>query len=71
MTSIMVKLKTILKLECMNTWEFQNLLERVKDDSDSVIRGHLFCDHLHNFDNFSILATKNNNFIKLTSDRVP
>ena len=35
--------------------------KRVKDDDDSAIKGHLwFCNHEHDFEDFSILATNSN-----------
>ena len=35
--------------------------KRVKGDNDSAIKGHhLFCNHLSGFDDFSILASNNN-----------
>ena len=35
----------------------------VKDDDDSAIKEDLlFCNHPHDFEDFSILATKNNDF---------
>ena len=37
--------------------------KRVKGDDDSAIKEHLlFCNHTPNFEDFSILATNNNNF---------
>ena len=41
--------------------------KRVKGDNDSAIKGHhLFCKHSSGFDDFSILASNNNDF-KVTS----
>ena len=37
--------------------------KRVKDDDDSAIKEHLlFCNHTPDFEDFSILATNNNDF---------
>ena len=37
--------------------------KRVKGDDDSAIKEHLlFCNHAHDFEDFSILATNNNDF---------
>ena len=36
--------------------------ERVKGDNDSAIKEHLFCNHSSSFDDFSILASNNNDF---------
>ena len=36
--------------------------KRVKGDNDSAIQEHLFCNHSSGFDNFSILASNNNDF---------
>ena len=37
--------------------------ERVKGDDDSTIKEHLlFCNHTPDFEDFSILATNNNEF---------
>ena len=37
--------------------------KRVKGDDDSAIKEHhLFCNHIPNFEDFSILATNNNDF---------
>ena len=37
--------------------------KRVKGDDDSAIKEHLlFCSHTPDFENFSILATNNNDF---------
>ena len=37
--------------------------KRVKDDDDSTIKEHLsFCNHTPDFEDFSILATNNNDF---------
>ena len=37
--------------------------KRVKGDDDSAIKEHLlFCNHIPNFEDFSILATNNNGF---------
>ena len=37
--------------------------KRIKSDDDSAIKKHLlFCNQAHDFDDFSIFATKNNNF---------
>ena len=36
--------------------------KRMKGDNDSAIKEHLFCNHSSGFDNFSILASNNNDF---------
>ena len=36
--------------------------KRVKGDNNSAIQEHLFCNHSSVFDNFSILASNNNDF---------
>ena len=37
--------------------------KRVKEDNDSAIKEHhLFCNHSSEFDDFSILASNNNDF---------
>ena len=37
--------------------------KRVKGDNDSAVKEHnLFCNHSSGFDNFSILASNNNDF---------
>ena len=37
--------------------------KRVKGDDDSAIKEHLlFCNHTHDFEDFSVLATNNNDF---------
>ena len=59
------KLSVILKLECVNTWEHISAFtkKRVKGDEDSAIKEHLlFCNHTPDFEDFSILATNNNDF---------
>ena len=60
----MAKLSAILKPERVNTLEFLLLLEKkVKGDNDSTInQHHLFCNHSSGFENFSILASNNNDF---------
>ena len=41
--------------------------KRVKGDDDSAIKEHLlFCNHTPDFEDFSILATNNNNNFKVT-----
>ena len=63
MLPIMAKLSVILKSECANTWEFLHSLGRVKGDDDSAIKEDLlFCNHTPDFEDFSILATNNNDF---------
>ena len=63
MLPIMAKLSVILKSECANTWEFLHSLGRVEGDDDSAIKDHLlFCNHTPDFEDFSILATNNNDF---------
>ena len=38
-------------------------VKRVKSDDDSAIKEHLlFCNHTPDFEDFSILATSNNDF---------
>ena len=59
----MAKLSVILRSECVNTCEFLHSLGRVKGDDDSTIKEHLlFCNHTPDFEDFSILATNNNDF---------
>ena len=36
--------------------------KRVKGDNNSAIKEHLFCNHSSGFDDFSILASNNNDF---------
>ena len=37
--------------------------KRVKDDDNSIIKEHLFfCNHAPDFEDFSVLATNNNDF---------
>ena len=36
--------------------------KRMKGDNDSAVKEHLFCNHSSGFDNFSILASNNNDF---------
>ena len=51
------KVSVILRRKYVNTWE------RVKDDDDSAIKDHvLCCSHAPDFEDFSILATNNNDF---------
>ena len=59
---IMAKLSIILKSKCVNTWEFLYTGRRVKGDDDSAIEEHLFCNHTPDFEDFSVLATNNNDF---------
>ena len=62
------KTKRHLRSECMNTSEFLHSLDgkRVKEDDDSANKELLlFCNHALNFEDFSILATYNND-IKVT-----
>ena len=60
----MAELSVTLRSECVNTWEFFALTgKRVKGDDDSAINEHLlFCNRAPNFEDFSILATNNNDF---------
>ena len=53
-----------LRSECANTLEFLHSLgKKVKGDDDSTIKEHLlFCNHAPDFEDFSILATNNNDF---------
>ena len=45
--------------------------KRVKGDHDFVIKEHLlFCNHAHQFEDFSILSTNNNDFKVTLMDRV-
>ena len=64
MVPAMGKLSAILKSEFVNTLEFLLSLEKEwKGDSDSAIKEHhLFCNHSSGFDDFSILASNNNEF---------
>ena len=63
MLPIMAKVSVILKSECVNILEFLLLLERVKGDNDSAVKEHhFFCNHSSGFDDFSILASNNNDF---------
>ena len=63
MLRIMAKLSVILRSKCLNTWEFLHSLGRVKGDDDSTIKEDLlFCNHTPDFEDFSILATNNNDF---------
>ena len=50
--------------ECANTWEFLHSLRKdLKSDDDSAIKEHLlFCNHTPEFEDFSILASNNNDF---------
>ena len=44
-------------------WSFALTEKRVKGDNDSAIKEHpLFCNHSSGFDDFSILASNNNDF---------
>ena len=36
--------------------------KRVKGDNDSAIKEHLFCNHSSGFEDFSIMASNNNDF---------
>ena len=64
MLPIMAKLSTILKSECVNTLEFLLLLERewIMDNDSAIKEHHLFCNYSSGFDDFSILASNNNDF---------
>ena len=45
--------------------------KRVKGDHDFVIKEHLlFCNHAHEFEDFSILSTNNNDFKVTLMDSV-
>ena len=46
----------------MSTWGISALIgKRVEDDDDSALKEHLlFCNYARNFEDFSILATNNN-----------
>ena len=57
MLPIMAKLNTILKSECVNIWEFLHSLGKEL----KVMMMILFCNHTPDFEDFSILATNNNN----------
>ena len=45
--------------------------KRVKGDDDSAIKEHLlFCNHTPDFEDFSILATNNNDFKVMLMERL-
>ena len=63
MLPIMAKLSIILKLMYKHLEISALTRKRVKGDDDSAIKEHLlFCNHTTDFENFSILATNNNDF---------
>ena len=67
MLPIAAKLSVILKSECLNTLEFLLLLEREQHHTNShkttaIKQHHLFCNYSSGFDDFSILASNNNDF---------
>ena len=63
MLSIMAKLSIILKLMYKHFGISALTGKRVEGDDDSAIKEHLlFCNHTTDFEDFSILATNNNNF---------
>ena len=63
MLPIMAKLTIILRSECEHLGISALTGKRVKGDDDSAIKEHLlFCNHTPDFEDFSILATNNNEF---------
>ena len=64
MLPIMAKLGVISKSGCVNTWEFLHSLgKEFKMMMILPLKKHLlFCNHTPDFEDFSILATNNNNF---------
>ena len=63
MLPIMAKLSIILKLMYKHFGISALTGKRVEGDDDSAIKKHLlFCNHTTDFEDFSILATNNNDF---------
>ena len=63
MLPIMTKLSIILMPECANTWEFlYSLGKELKVMMIPSLNNILFCNHTPDFEDFSILATNNNEF---------
>ena len=63
MLPIMAKLSAKLKSECEHLGVFTLTGKRVKGDNDSAVKEHrLFCNHSSDFDDFSVLASNNNDF---------
>ena len=79
MLPIMAKLSIILKLMYKHFGISALTGKRVEGDDDSAIKEHLlFCNHTTDFEDFSILATNNNNFkvmltesLLITRDHLP
>ena len=60
---ITAKLSVTLRLGLVNSGISALTGKRVKDDDESAIKEHLFfCNYLPDFENLSILATRNNDF---------
>ena len=63
MLPIMAKLNVILRSECVNTWQFLHSLgKEFKMMTILPWKNLLFCNHTPDFEDFSILASNNNDF---------